>query len=308
MPIEPDRHYVRNPMASAVTTSGRAVFVMQGEEPQHASEVDAVTVSAIWESLATPVSGADLAARAAKGPGALAGLFESLVERAFLLRGTPDELREWATERVPSPGMRVCRHLVLGVTGAVQAVFAPVYVQRLTLQFAERLDIVLTPSAGRFVRPRALAILGAEVWSDPFERRGEIQAPHIHLAAADLVVVLPASAHAIFRLASGAASDLLSLVVCATRAPVVVVPSMHLTMWHHPAVQRNVETLRRDGAFVLEPGLAASVGEAGPRQVGGAGLGADGANLIGALEAILVLSRSCTHRGYACHRSAASSE
>ena len=173
----------------------------------------------------------------------------------------------------------------------MQAAFAPVYVRRLAVEFAERLDVVLTRAARRFVRRRALAALGAGVWSDPFEQRGEILVPHAHLAAADLVVVLPASANAVFRLAHGATSDLLTLVVCATRAPVVVVPSMSPSMWHHPAVQRNVETLRRDGVFVLEPGPAASVAEAGARQVGGAGLGADNANLIGALEAILALSR-----------------
>jgi phosphopantothenoylcysteine synthetase/decarboxylase len=208
-----------------------------------------------------------------------------------VLRGTADELNHWGAGRARRPGGRPCGHLVLGVTGTVQAAFAPVYVRHLALDFAERLDVVLTKAARRFVRPRALAALGAGVWSDPFEQRGEILVPHAHLAAADLVVVLPASAHAIFRLAHGATSDLLTLVVCATRAPVVVAPSMNPAMWHHPAIQRNVETLRRDGAFVLEPGPAATVAEAGARQVGGAGLGADNANLIGALEAILALSR-----------------
>jgi phosphopantothenoylcysteine decarboxylase/phosphopantothenate--cysteine ligase len=291
MPIEPDRHYLRNPMASALTTGGRAAFVLPGEEPLHAPDVDAGAVSALWERVGSPVSGADLAALAAADPAPLPPLVEALVTRAFLLRGTMEELEDWGAGRARRPGRRACRHLVLGVTGAVQAAFAPAYVRHLALEFAERLDVVLTRAARRFVRPRALAALGAAVWSDPFEQRGEVLVPHAHLAAADMVLVLPASAHAIFRFAHGATSDLLTLVVCATRAPVVVAPSMSPAMWHHPAVQRNVETLRRDGAFVLEPGPAASVAEGGARQVGGAGLGADNANLIGALEAILALSR-----------------
>jgi phosphopantothenoylcysteine decarboxylase / phosphopantothenate---cysteine ligase len=170
--------------------------------------------------------------------------------------------------------------------------FVPVLLRRLVSAFAERVDVVLTPSAREFVQPRALALLGAGVWCDPFEVHEGVSVPHAHLAgAAELVLVLPATADAIYRLAHGAASDLLSLVVFATRAPVVVVPSMHPTMWQHPAVRRNVETLRGDGVFVLEPGPGSSVADGGEHQVGAAGLGEVGANLTGVLEAILALSR-----------------
>lgn len=292
MSVEPDRHYFRNPSATAVTTAGRALFVMPGEASPQSTEVDPGVVSELWEALAAPLGGADLAARIAAGPQGLAGLVESLLARAFVLRGAPGEFRSWGPERERRESGRPCRHLVLGVTGAVQAVFVPHQVRRLALEFAQRLDVVLTPSAREFVQPRAIAALGAGVWGDPFEQRDGVPVAHLHLAAAaELVLVLPATADAIFRLAHGAASDLLSLVVCATRAPVVVAPSMNPTMWHHPAVRRNVETLRRDGVFVLEPGPAFSVAEGGEPQVGGAGLGEGSANLTAALEAILRLSR-----------------
>lgn len=292
MALEPDRHYFRNPAATAITTAGRALFVMPGEEPHQAGDVDPGRVSALWDALATPLPGADLARLTGTAGGSLARLVDSLLARAYVLRGTAEEFASWLSPPAAEPAVRPCRRLVIGVTGAVQAMFVPHQLRQLSASFAERIDVVLTPSAREFVQPRAIAALGAEVWTDAFEQRAGVPVPHLHLAeAAELVLVLPATADALFRLAHGAASDLLSLVVCATRAPVAVVPSMNQAMWHHPAVQRNVTTLRGDGVFVLEPGPAMSVADPDGRQVGGAGLGAGGANLAGALTAILSLSR-----------------
>ncbi len=86
-------------------------------------------------------------------------------------------------------------------------------------------------------------------------------------------------------------SDLLSLIVSATVAPVVIVPSMNPAMWRHPPTQRNLRTLRDDGAFVVEPGPARSAASRADSEAGGPGLGPDAANLIGILEAILHLNR-----------------
>jgi phosphopantothenoylcysteine synthetase/decarboxylase len=84
--------------------------------------------------------------------------------------------------------------------------------------------------------------------------RGCANVPHIHLArSADLVVVIPASAHTIHKLATGACSDLISLIVSATTAPVVLVPSMNRAMWEHWAVVQNLEQLRANGVFIIEP-------------------------------------------------------
>src|SRR3989442_15074440 len=96
----------------------------------------------------------------------------------------------------------------------------------------------------------------------------------MHLAKrAELVLVLPATARTLFRLAHGVCDDLLSLVVCATEAPVVVVPSMNPVMWRNPAVQRNVDLLRRGGRFIVEPGPGWEVA-GGKRAAGRAGPGA----------------------------------
>lgn len=294
--IEPDRHYFRNPMASAATVTGQALFVMPGAEPLPWSAPDPDAIADLWEALATPIDGADLAARAAGQSVSLIPLVEALIARTFVIRGTPEEFATWGPEAVRPAGHRPCRHLVLGVTGAAQTVFLPQQVRRLAAEFAERIDAVLTDAAREFLHPRALAVLGCEVWTDPFEQRPGTPVPHIYLAAADLVLVLPATADALFRFAHGAATDLLALVVAATRAPVVVAPSMHPDMWRHPAVRRNVATLRRDGVFVLEPGPGYSLGESAERQVGGPGFGRNNANLVGALEAILHLSRERSPR------------
>jgi hypothetical protein len=290
MTAESDRHYLRHPSASALTTGGRALFARPGEPVLASGDVDAAAAAALWEALATPMSGAELAARAAAAAG-LTALVDALVARALVLRGTQDELAGWAPAPIAT-GTRPCPHLVLGVTGAVQAVHTPRIVGRLLGEFAERMDVILTASAQEFLHPRAVSALGAGVWTGTFgpPERGSV--PHVELAeSASLVLVLPATADALFRFAHGAASDLLSLVVCATRAPVVVAPSMNPAMWRHPAVRRNVGILRGDGVFVLEPGPAAAAADGGRHQVGGAGLGPDAANLAAILEGVLRLSR-----------------
>jgi len=185
---------------------------------------------------------------------------------------------------------KLCRNLVLGVSGAVQSAFAADYVWRLAAEVAEEIDVILTRSARRFVQSRALTALGARVWSDPLDSRSDVTVPHMHLAKrAELVLILPATARTLFRLAQGACDDLLSLVVCATAAPVVVVPSMNPVMWRNPAVQRNVDLLRRDGRFIVEPGRGCEVadGNALTADAGAAALGPFGAGLPLSVEAVL---------------------
>jgi phosphopantothenoylcysteine decarboxylase/phosphopantothenate--cysteine ligase len=220
---------------------------------------------------------------------ALQELLAGLLDSPFILCGTSDQLPFATSQPVRRADDYACRRLVLGVTGAVQAALLPQEAGRL-LDFAERIDAVLTRTARRFLTPRALAALGIDVWCDPFDTR--VPVPHIHLAAAaELVLVLPATAHAIFRFAHGTCSDLLSLVVSATRAPVVIVPSMNQTMWRHPAIQRNVELLRGYGMYVVEPGPGSSVADGAVRQLGGVGFGLSNANLVSTLQAVLRVSR-----------------
>ena len=290
MPFDPAAHYVRHPLATAVTTADRVLFTRPGT-PGHCASIAPEIAAELWARLGAPAQGGTLVPNDGSSRERVAGLIESLTDGGFVLRWDEDAI---AAEIPPPPlaERRPCRHLVLGITGAVQAMFAPHMVDRLARGFAERLDVVLTRSARRFVRARALALAGAQVWCSPWDSTADGGVPHVELASsAELVLVLPASAAAIARLAHGTCADLLSLVVTATRAPVVVVPSMNDAMWHHPAVQRNVRLLRSDGAFVVEPGPGFSAASRRSAPVGGSGLGPEAVNLVGTLEAVLAVSR-----------------
>ena len=293
MPLDLARHYARNPRAVALMSGACTLWSLPGEPVLHSAAVPSATLALLWELLATPVPGSVLAAHIAAGPdaAALEHLLDRLMTQALVLRGAPDELTNSPAESRPST-LLPCAHLVLGVTGAVQAAFIAPTIRRLALDFATSVDVILTRSARRFITAHAVAALGVTVWHDPFERRDGVRVPHAELAeAADLVLVLPASANAIFRLAHGSCSDLLSLVVAGTRAPIVVAPSMSPAMWSHPAVRRNVARLRDDGTYVIEPGPGRSVASDATCTVGALGLGGDSASLLDALRAVLDLSR-----------------
>jgi len=263
--------------------------MLPGEEPRRWADVDPAAVSQFWAELATPIAGAELCARLQGRPSAVERFLSALLDSPLVVSGTLDQLSFASSPREsPIDGYK-CHRLILGITGAVQAVLMPSEIRRLQA-FAEQIDVVLTRTARRFLRPRALRTLGVTVWCDPFDSRTRV--PHIDLAtSAELVVVLPATANVIFRLAHGACSDLLSLVVSATRAPTVIVPSMNEAMWRHPAVQRNLELLRGDGMFVVEPGRGSVMAVGATHQLGAIGLGPSGANLISTLRAILRLNR-----------------
>ena len=296
MPLEPDRHYARNPRAVAVLSGSRAFWTLPGSPVLHADRAPSATAT-LWELLATPLSGSALAGQLATDPeaAALEHLLDRLIAQAIVLRGTPDELPPVPAESAaprPTADPLPCARLVLGVTGAVQAAFVGPSIRLLALEFATRVDVILTRTARRFITPHAVEALGVTAWSNPFEQRDGIRVPHAELAeSADLVLVLPASAHAIFRFAHAVCGDLLSLVVAGTRAPVVIAPSMSAAMWSNPAVRRNVARLRDDGAYVIEPGPGRSVASDSTSVVGGLGLGGDTANLLDALRSVLELSR-----------------
>ena len=216
-------------------------------------------------------------------------LVDLLVGKGIVLRGGCD-----LASRIARPGgKRVCQNLVLGVSGAVYATHIVNYVWPLRYQFCERLNVVLTESARRFVVPEAFTRLGARVFGDLFALYPDVQVPHIELAQqADMVLILPASGHTLHKLSSGACSDMLSLIVMATRAPVVVAPSMNAALWTSPAVQRNVTQLRADGVYVIEPsiGYAVSASDDAQPELGGPGVST--INVANALAAVLAAHKS----------------
>ncbi len=144
------------------------------------------------------------------------------------------------------------RRIVLGVTGGIAA-YKAVEVCRRLVDAGAHVTPIMTRAAERFVGRATLSALASEpvrtsLWddADPI--------PHTRLGqAADLVVVVPATAHFLGAYAGGLSGDLLTATLLATRAPVVVCPAMHTEMWEHPAVQDNLATLRSRGVHVVEP-------------------------------------------------------
>ena len=125
----------------------------------------------------------------------------------------------------------------------------------------------MTRSAARFVTETSLqAVAGRKVRRDLWDAEAEAAMGHIELARwAEAVVIAPATAHVIARLATGLADDLLTTICLATTAPLFLAPAMNRHMWEHHAVQRNLASLKEAGARILGPGDGdQACGETGP--------------------------------------------
>jgi len=159
------------------------------------------------------------------------------------------------------------RRLILGITGSIAAYRAAELASTLTKEGVE-VDVVLTEEATRFITALTFsALTRREVYTRENDGMRDGQPAHISLAdQADLVVVAPATAHLIAQLAHGLAPDLLTSLLLATLAPVVIAPAMNGKMWHHPATQDNVKILRKRGVKFIGP-------EAGLLACGYEGLG-----------------------------------
>ncbi|WP_336958480.1 bifunctional phosphopantothenoylcysteine decarboxylase/phosphopantothenate synthase [Sphingobium aquiterrae] len=114
---------------------------------------------------------------------------------------------------------------------------------------------VLTESAKQFVTPLSLGVLTEDhVYDDLFDLKAEREIGHIQLSRqADLIVVAPATANILAKMANGIADDLATTILLATDKPVLAVPAMNVRMWHHKATQRNLAQLRADGVAIMEP-------------------------------------------------------
>jgi len=145
-------------------------------------------------------------------------------------------------------------NIVLGISGSIAAYKTPELVRRLRERGAE-VQIVMTTSAEEFVTETALqAVSGRPIRSNLWDKEAEASMSHIELARwAEVVLIAPATAEIMARLASGAASDLLTTLCLATEAPLAIAPAMNQVMWANAAVQTNRETLEARGVRVLGP-------------------------------------------------------
>src|SRR6478672_436502 len=147
------------------------------------------------------------------------------------------------------------KRILLGVTGGIAAYKSPDLVRRLRERGAE-VQVVMTSAAREFVTATTFqAVSGRTVRSDLWDAAAEAAMGHIELARwADAVLIAPASADFLARLATGQADDLLATLCLATAAPIALAPAMNHLMWANAATQANVATLKSRGVHVWGPG------------------------------------------------------
>lgn len=157
-------------------------------------------------------------------------------------------------------------NIILGISGGIAAYKTPELVRRLKERGAD-VQVVLTKSANEFVTETTLqAVSGLPVRQNLWDKDAEAAMGHIELARwADLVLIAPATAEIMSRLAAGSAGDLLTTLCLATEAPLAIAPAMNQVMWSKPAVQENLRLLESRGARILGPDSGAQAcGENGP--------------------------------------------
>jgi phosphopantothenoylcysteine decarboxylase/phosphopantothenate--cysteine ligase len=158
------------------------------------------------------------------------------------------------------------QNIILGISGGIAAYKTPELVRRLRDRGAS-VQVVMTRSASEFVTETTLqAVSGMPVRTNLWDSQAEAAMGHIELARwADLVLIAPATAEIMARMAAGAAPDLLTTLCLATEAPVVIAPAMNHVMWSHPAVQENRQKLADHGVRILGPDTGdQACGESGP--------------------------------------------
>lgn len=151
------------------------------------------------------------------------------------------------------------RRVLLAVTGGVAA-YKSAYLARRLVESGAEVRVLLSESAHEFVGPQTFAaITGSQPLTGLFGE--ESVSPHTESARwADIVVVAPATAATIGRIANGLSTDLVSATLLASTAPVLIAPAMHTEMWEHAATRRNLETLRSDGYYFIGPEAGALAG------------------------------------------------
>lgn len=157
------------------------------------------------------------------------------------------------------------KHLLVGVTGGIAA-YKTAELIRLLIKQGHSVQVVMTEAATHFITPTTLqALSGRPVFVDQWDDRIANGMPHIDLSRqADAILVAPASADFIAKLAHGFANDLLSTLCLARECPLLVAPAMNRQMWENPATQRNIRQLIEDGMSILGPDSGAQAcGEQG---------------------------------------------
>ena len=158
------------------------------------------------------------------------------------------------------------KRILLIVSGGIAA-YKSLELVRLLKRQGIAVRAVMTQSAAEFVTPLSLGVMTEDhVYGDMFDLKEEREIGHIQLSRqADLIVVCPATANILAKMAAGICDDLATTILLATDKPVLAVPAMNVRMWNHPATQRNLAQLRADGVTIINPDEGAmACGEFGP--------------------------------------------
>ena len=158
------------------------------------------------------------------------------------------------------------KRILLIVTGGIAA-YKSLELVRLLKRQGILVRAVMTQSATEFITPLSMAVMTEDqVYGHMFDLKEEREIGHIQLSRqADLIVICPATANILAKMASGICDDLATTILLATDKPVLAVPAMNVRMWNHPATQRNLTQLRADGIHVMNPDEGAmACGEFGP--------------------------------------------
>ena len=183
---------------------------------------------------------------------------------------SPMAKRIIATPRASSSpaALSLCDRAVVAVTGSVGAIWAAQFVLMLRAErHVHSVGVIMSASATEFVTPAAMrAVAGEKVLAGLFESSAPFPVGHVQASEnADVMIVMPATANILGKVAGGIADDSVSAAILAAACPVLFVPNMNDRMWRRPAVQRNLKTLQRDGYHIVPPeeGIVVSTGRPG---------------------------------------------
>lgn len=153
------------------------------------------------------------------------------------------------------------QNVLVGIAGSIGAVEVHNYLHQLRSKWNCSIQVIMTESAAAMINQNTLRFFfDGDIYLHPGASTDEFRVPHVHLTNwADVMVIVPATANLIGKIANGIADDLLSLAAMAAKCPVVIVPNMNEHMYNRAAVQRNLHTLREDGYLIVEPSDAGAI-------------------------------------------------
>ena len=264
MKINRAKYYLRNPEIIAI--AGEGGYLFSGENNvTHFPTSHCDDWSKLLQDLMTPIRGDALLNKLGEYPDELCLSIGSLLGKNVIIESNNNatllELQEKLFTENQGYYLKKtepkCNHLVVGMTGSIMSgLMAPIILSLCYCGFHRKIDVILTQPALKFANRDLFEHYGIRTWVDPFEKRDGIHVPHISLAkSADAILVMPASANLFHRIAAGTCTDLISLTIAATSAPVMMAPVMNTAMLNHRAIARNIAQTRKDGFYVMEPTL-----------------------------------------------------